>query len=79
MLCSESFLARVLAAALSLARSLLRDPTRSPENGAIILYHRPPRASGRARRAIAARQAVSRRSCLVPVLRATITVAPVNI
>jgi predicted NBD/HSP70 family sugar kinase len=41
-----------VAAALSLARSLLRETTRSPENGAIIPYHGLPRASGRARRAL---------------------------
>jgi fructokinase len=52
---------------------------RSPENGAIIPCHGLPRASGPARRVIAASQAVSRHSCQVPVERGTITAAPPDI
>jgi fructokinase len=60
-----------------IGKELVAGPNKIAGEWAIILYHE--RASGRARRAIAASQAVSRRSCLVPVLRATITAAPVNI
>ena len=50
-----------------IGKELIQDTIVSPGNGAIIPCHGLPRASGPARRVIAASQAVSRHSCQVPV------------
>src|SRR5579863_6629608 len=72
LLSSGLSLAQVLAAALSQARSLLPDVTGSLGNGATILSRGLPIVSGPVRPAIAANQAVWRRSCAVRVWRGII-------